>query len=95
MPRRSCGTRSSASPRICSKPTADDIEVSDGKAIVTGTDRAVTFKQIAKAVYSDMKTLPVEAREELEASYTYDPINGTTAARPTSPRWRSIPQPAS
>jgi carbon-monoxide dehydrogenase large subunit len=26
-----------------------------------------------------MKTLPVAAREELEASYTYDPINGTTA----------------
>jgi aerobic carbon-monoxide dehydrogenase large subunit len=58
---------------------ADDIEVSGGVATVTGTDRAVTFKQIAKAVYSDMKTLPVEARQELEASYTYDPINGTTA----------------
>jgi carbon-monoxide dehydrogenase large subunit len=40
----------------------------------------VTFKQIAKAVYSDMKTLPVAAREELSATYTYDPINGTTAA---------------
>jgi aerobic carbon-monoxide dehydrogenase large subunit len=59
---------------------AEDIDVSNGLASVTGTDRAVTFKQIAKAVYSDMKTLPVEAREELEASYTYDPINGTTAA---------------
>ncbi|MGY3617122.1 xanthine dehydrogenase family protein molybdopterin-binding subunit [Bradyrhizobium sp. USDA 10063] len=59
---------------------ADDIEVAEGKALVLGTDRAVTFKQIAKAVYSDMKTLPVEAREELSATYTYDPINGTTAA---------------
>jgi carbon-monoxide dehydrogenase large subunit len=58
---------------------ADDIDVGSGRATVTGTDRAVTFKQIAKAVYSDMKTLPVEARQELEASYTYDPINGTTA----------------
>jgi carbon-monoxide dehydrogenase large subunit len=58
----------------------DDIEVSGGKAIVIGTDRAVTFKQVAKSVYSDMRTLPVEAREELSASYTYDPINGTTAA---------------
>jgi carbon-monoxide dehydrogenase large subunit len=58
---------------------ADDIDVADGRATVTGTDRAVSFKQIAKAVYSDMKTLPVEARQELEASYTYDPINGTTA----------------
>jgi carbon-monoxide dehydrogenase large subunit len=59
---------------------AGDIEVSEGKAVVLGTDRAVTFRQIAKAVYSDMKTLPVEAREELSATYTYDPINGTTAA---------------
>jgi aerobic carbon-monoxide dehydrogenase large subunit len=59
---------------------ADDIELAEGKAIVLGTDRAVSFKQIAKAVYSDMKTLPVEAREELTAIYTYDPINGTTAA---------------
>ena len=58
---------------------ADDIDVADGRATVRGTDRAVTFRQIAKAVYSDMRTLPVEARQELEASYTYDPINGTTA----------------
>jgi carbon-monoxide dehydrogenase large subunit len=57
-----------------------DIEVSCGRATVIGTDRAVTFRQVAKAVYSDMKTLPVKAREELSASYTYDPINGTTAA---------------
>ncbi|MBH5399025.1 xanthine dehydrogenase family protein [Bradyrhizobium sp. CNPSo 4010] len=59
---------------------ADDLEVSQGKVAVLGTDRTVSFKQIAKAVYSDMKTLPVDAREELTASYTYDPINGTTAA---------------
>jgi len=30
----------------------DDIDVADGLATVTGTDRVVTFKQIAKAVYS-------------------------------------------
>ncbi len=58
----------------------DDIDVCEGSAMVAGTDRAVTFRQIAKAVYSDMRTLPLEAREELAASYTYDPINGTTAA---------------
>jgi aerobic carbon-monoxide dehydrogenase large subunit len=60
--------------------STDDIEVFEGKASVLGTDRTVTFKQIAKAVYADMKTLPVAAREELSATYTYDPINGTTAA---------------
>jgi aerobic carbon-monoxide dehydrogenase large subunit len=60
--------------------SAEDLEVTEGKVTVLGTDRAVTFKQIAKAVYSDMKTLPVDAREELTATYTYDPINGTTSA---------------
>jgi carbon-monoxide dehydrogenase large subunit len=58
----------------------DDIDVYGSRAFVAGTDRAVTFRQIAKAVYSDMKTLPLEAREELSASHTYDPVNGTTAA---------------
>jgi carbon-monoxide dehydrogenase large subunit len=59
--------------------SANDIDVVGSRAAVTGTDRSVTFKQIAKAVYSDMRTLPVDARQELEGSYTYDPINGTTA----------------
>jgi carbon-monoxide dehydrogenase large subunit len=58
---------------------SDDIEIAGGIATVAGTDRAVTFRQIAKAVYSDMRTLPIEARQELEASFTYDPVNGTTA----------------
>jgi aerobic carbon-monoxide dehydrogenase large subunit len=58
---------------------AADIEVYGGRATVTGTDRSVSFRQIAKAVYSDMKTLPVDARQELEGSFTYDPVNGTTA----------------
>lgn len=57
----------------------EDIELVNGAAVVSGTDRTVSFRQIARAVYSDMKTLPVEAREELSATYTYDPINGTTA----------------
>jgi carbon-monoxide dehydrogenase large subunit len=57
----------------------EDIDVHGGVARVAGTDRVVSFRQIAKAVYADMRTLPLEAREELEASYTYDPVNGTTA----------------
>lgn len=57
----------------------DDIEVADGLATVAGTDRAVSFKEIARAVYSDMRTLPVAAREELSVSHTYDPVNGTAA----------------
>ena len=65
---------------------ADDIEVYGGRATVTGTDRAVTFKQIAKAVYSDMRTLPVEAREELEAQLHLR--SRSTGRRPARPIWR-------
>ena len=73
----------------------DDIEVNGGIAIVIGTDRAVTFKQIAKAVYSDMKTLPVEAREELRRA---TPTIRSTGRRLPPPIWlrsRSIRRPAS
>ncbi len=74
---------------------ADDIEVYGGRAIVTGTDRSVTFRQIAKAVYSDMRTLPVDAREELEASYTYDPDQRDDGVRRRIwPPSRSIQRPA-
>ena len=61
-----------------------DIDVFDGRASVAGTDRFVTFRQIAKAVYSDMKTLPVEAREELEAA---TPLTRSTAPPPRPPIW--------
>ena len=75
---RSCARKSEG--RLASaRAAAEDIEVYGGRATVMGTDRSVSFRQIAKAVYSDMKTLPVEARAELEGSYTYDPVNGTTA----------------
>jgi carbon-monoxide dehydrogenase large subunit len=54
-----------------------DIEAYDGKLTVVGTDRSLTFKQIAKAVYSEMGRLPKDAREELESTRVYDPIFGT------------------
>ena len=45
---------------------------------VAGTDRSITFKQIAKAVYSEMGRLPKDAREEMESTKIYDPFFGTT-----------------
>src|SRR5581483_4128038 len=57
-----------------------DLIVVDGKVTVAGTDRAVTFREIARAVYSQMGRLPPEAREELAAVKTYDPVFGTTSA---------------
>jgi aerobic carbon-monoxide dehydrogenase large subunit len=58
----------------------EDIEAADGRVFVVGTDRALTFREIAKAVYSDMGRLPRDAREELEVTRVYDPYFGTTTS---------------
>jgi aerobic carbon-monoxide dehydrogenase large subunit len=57
-----------------------DLVAEGGRITVTGTDRAVTFRDVARAVYSDMARLPQEAREELAATKTYDPVFGTTTS---------------
>ena len=57
-----------------------DLAASEGRVTVAGTDRSVTFRQIARAVYSEMGRLPQEAREELSATKTYDPLFGTTSS---------------
>jgi carbon-monoxide dehydrogenase large subunit len=57
-----------------------DLVAEGGRVTVAGTDRAVTFRDVARAVYSDMARLPVEAREELAATKTYDPVFGTTTS---------------
>ena len=40
---------------------------------VAGTDRSVTFREVARAVYSEMGRLPPEAREELAATENLRP----------------------
>jgi carbon-monoxide dehydrogenase large subunit len=40
----------------------------------------VSFRDVARAVYSDMARLPQDAREELAATKTYDPVFGTTTS---------------
>jgi carbon-monoxide dehydrogenase large subunit len=40
----------------------------------------MTFRQLAKAVYSEMGRIPREAREELEVTKVYDPYFGTAAS---------------
>jgi carbon-monoxide dehydrogenase large subunit len=62
-----------------------EVAVSDlvadlGRIYVAGTDRAVTFPDVARAVYSEMGRLPPDAREELAATKTYDPVFGTTTS---------------
>jgi carbon-monoxide dehydrogenase large subunit len=63
--------------------STDDIEITDGSARIAGTDRAVTLREIARAVYADLARLPRALREEvgeLSARETYDPYFGTTSA---------------
>jgi aerobic carbon-monoxide dehydrogenase large subunit len=50
----------------------------DGRVFVSGTDRSLTFREIARAVYSEIGRLPREAREEMEVTKLYDPYFGTT-----------------
>ena len=56
-----------------------DLAASEGRVFVAGTDRSVTFREIARAVYSEMGRLPQAARQELSASRSYDPLFGTTS----------------
>jgi carbon-monoxide dehydrogenase large subunit len=60
--------------------SAVDIEVEHGEARVVGTDRKLTFNEIARAVYSEMGRLPPEVREQLEDTKSYDPYFGTTTS---------------
>jgi carbon-monoxide dehydrogenase large subunit len=57
---------------------ASDLVAEAGKIFVAGTDRSVTFRDVARAVYSEIGRLPPEAREELAATKIYDPVFGTT-----------------
>ena len=59
---------------------AADIDVAESRVFIAGTDRGLSFRELARAVYSEMGRLPREAREELEVSKIYDPYLGTASA---------------
>lgn len=56
-----------------------DIEIAGGVASVVGTDRRLSFRQLARAVYSEMGRIPADQREELGSTQSYDPVFGTSA----------------
>jgi carbon-monoxide dehydrogenase large subunit len=58
----------------------EDLDAANGSVFVRGTDRSMTFRQLAKAVYSQMGRLPKDAREELEVTKVYDPYFGTATS---------------
>lgn len=60
-----------------------DIETRAGAVHVAGTDRSMTFAELARAVYSEMGRLPRALRDEignLEARKVYDPFLGTATS---------------
>jgi carbon-monoxide dehydrogenase large subunit len=60
--------------------SAADLVAEDGNISVAGTDRTITFREVARAVYAEMGRLPPDARAELAATETYDPVFGTTSS---------------
>lgn len=61
----------------------EDIETGNGQVWVKGTDRSVSLRDLARALYSDMGRVPKEMRDEidnLEATKVYDPFFGTTTS---------------
>ena len=58
-----------------------DLEVAGGTVSVAGTDRRMSFRELARAVYTEMGRLPREVRERvhLESTEVYDPFWGTTS----------------
>lgn len=58
----------------------ETLAASNGIVSASGTNRSMTFKEIANAVYAQMGRIPHDKREDLVASETYDPYLGTASA---------------
>ncbi len=60
----------------------DDIDFSDSLISVRGTNKTMSLRELARAVYSQMGSLPadVRAKVDLQASEFYDPHFGTTTS---------------
>jgi carbon-monoxide dehydrogenase large subunit len=57
-----------------------DLEIAEGVIRIRLSDSSLTFKELARALYSQMGRLPPEAREELCVTRMYDPVTGTTSS---------------
>jgi aerobic carbon-monoxide dehydrogenase large subunit len=58
----------------------EEIETADGEIFVPHTNRKITFRELGRAVHSELNRLPKEVREDLEATRQYDPLFGTTSS---------------
>lgn len=57
-----------------------ELEASGGIIRARASNASMTFKEVARAVYSQMGSIPREMREDLVASETYDPFVGTACS---------------
>ena len=58
----------------------DDLDMHDGIVTSKTSNRTMTLREIASAVYSQMGRIPRDQREDLAASETYDPYLGTACS---------------
>ncbi|MEY9830768.1 carbon-monoxide dehydrogenase large subunit [Sinorhizobium fredii] len=57
-----------------------DLDMHDGIVSSRNSNRTMTLKDVASAVYSQMGRIPRDQREDLAASETYDPYLGTACS---------------
>lgn len=60
--------------------SADQLQVGQSEVRVIGADRAISFREVARAVYIEVRRIPREQREDLEETSLYDPYFGTTSS---------------
>jgi aerobic carbon-monoxide dehydrogenase large subunit len=58
----------------------EQLAVANGIVSALGTNRSMTIKEVANAVYAQMGRIPHDVREDLVASETYDPYLGTATS---------------
>lgn len=58
----------------------EDLVAANGIVSARGTNRSMTIKEIANAVYAQMGRIPHDRREDLVGSETYDPYLGTATS---------------
>jgi aerobic carbon-monoxide dehydrogenase large subunit len=60
--------------------SVDDLDMSDGIVTSRASNKTLSLKDVASAVYKQMGRIPLEQREDLTASETYDPYLGTACS---------------
>ena len=57
----------------------EDLVTERGRLLIRGTDRSLSFRELARTLYLQFGRMPPELQKELEATRLYDPRLGTTS----------------